>query len=115
MNRILIVILSFSLCACTTFHPAKLPSSQEETDVSSDVYLQSGDRVRIETTDGQVQEFKVVTVTADSVVGKNVTIRISDIASIDSRKFSGAKTTGLVLDAFGVAMAGFVINANEYY
>ncbi len=115
MKRILVVILSFGVCACTSFHPAKVHSSQEEVDAKSISYVQPGDRVRVQTRDGGTQEFRIVSVDANSIAGKRTTIQISDITSIEHRKFSVGKSAGLVLGVIGGITAALAIAVEDAY
>lgn len=57
-------------------------------------------KVKIVTDDGNRYEFKVVDVTDDYIEGGNVKVPVSDIVSIETKKFSGTKTVFMVAGTF---------------
>lgn len=62
--------------------------------ITSDIH--EGDRVTIVTKDGRDVEFKVVSVTSEGVTGDTQqVIYFSDIATLEKRELSVAKTAGL--------------------
>jgi hypothetical protein len=88
---------------CTTLHPiANVPTdlSQHFSDGGA---LHTGDRVIITTLAGTKHELRVRSVRDGVIYGDQDLVPFSEVASIDRRDFSPAKTTTLV-----VVVVGFV-------
>lgn len=101
-----LVVLLMTVCmigGCTTMHPiANVPSdlSQHFSDGGA---LHPGDRVIITTLAGAKHALLVRSVRDGVIYGDHDSVPFSEIASIDRRDFSPAKTTTLVLIIVGVA------------
>jgi hypothetical protein len=83
--------------------PVKLTNRPIEYAVSS------GDKVRIRTTDGKGYNFKVISVDADMVVGKDVEILTKDILSVEVQEDTSLKKslTTLLIVVASVALLGY--------
>ncbi len=95
-GRVLPVLLAALLSAsCTTFAPVKrgdLPSG-----------LKAGDTVRVLTRDGREQQFEIIRVEPDAIVGARERVELADVALLEKREIHVAKTVGLTLAIVGAA------------
>lgn len=90
------------ICGCTTLHPiANAPSdlSQRFGDGGA---LQPGDQVIIKTVTGTKHGLRVSSVSDGVIYGDHDSVPFSEIASIDRREFSAAKTALLVVGIAGI-------------
>lgn len=95
-----VLIMCLLVSSCTSLKVVQISDN-----ITSD--LHEGDRVKIVTKDGRDVEFKVVSVTSESVTGDNQqVIRFSDVAKLEKEELSVVKTAGLagaiVLGLFAV-------------
>ena len=81
---------------CTTSKPIELAPEQLHERISTEDVIQVGDDVRIITSDGVSHKFKVTAITENRVLGKDIDILIADIVALETREFSGGKTSLLV-------------------
>lgn len=97
-----------SICligGCTTLHPiANAPNDLSEHFGDGGV-LQPGDRVIIKTVKGVTHRLRVSSVSDGVIYGDHDSVPFSEIASIDRREFSAAKTTILVVVVAGAVGA----------
>lgn len=103
------------VCGCTTLHPiANVPNdlSQHFSDGGA---LHPGDLVIITTLAGARHELRVQSVRDGVIYGDHESVPFSEIASIDRRDFSSAKTTTLVVVILAVVggIAAAVNSANH--
>lgn len=84
-----VLIMCLLVSSCTSLKVVQISDT-----ITSDIH--AGDRVKIVTKDGRDVEFKVVSVTSESVTGYNQqVIRFSDIAKLEKEELSALKTAGL--------------------
>ena len=95
MRLTLITITLLMVSGCTTLKPVEMPPEQLHGRISAGEIIEVGDSVKIVTTDGTVHKFKVSGITADRITGKNIELPIADIVAVETREFSGGKTTAL--------------------
>ncbi len=107
MVRTLVVTILFGclLSGCSTTKPVDMPADELQQRLSAGEILSSGDKVKIQTADGQSHSFKVSAVTEQAVLGKGVEIAIDDIVGVATREFSGGKTAALA----GGSVAAWVV------
>ncbi len=58
--------------------------------------LKQGDTVKIVTKDGRTPEFEIVSITPDTILGKDQRVDIADITRMEKREIDTGKTAGLV-------------------
>jgi hypothetical protein len=94
--KLLSTIVAILVCSgCTTLEPVQVPSEQLHERMSSGEIVHVGDDVKIATADGKRHQFRVTAVTADTISGEKIDIRIVDVVAVETRKFSGGKTAAL--------------------
>lgn len=85
-----VLIMCLLVSSCTSLKVVQISDTITTSDIHAD------DRVKIVTKDGRDVEFKVVSVTSESVTGDNQqVIRFSDIAKLEKEDLSALKTAGL--------------------
>jgi hypothetical protein len=94
---------------CTTLKPVEMSPELLQQHISEGEVFEVGDYAKIVTTDGVIHKFKVTGVSADEILGKGVEVPISDIVAVETREFSGGKTTAL---AVGSAAILYIIAAS---
>jgi len=108
MKLISMIIIILVASGCTTLKPVEMSPEQLHDRISAGEVIEVGDSVKIVTTDGETHKFKVSAITADGIAGKGIEIPIADIVAVETREFSGGKTTAL---AVGSGVLLYVIAA----
>ena len=113
MKLIPVLIATLVASGCTTLKPVEMSPEQLHGRISTGEVIQVGDTVKIATADGEKYKFKVTSITADHVSGKDIEIPIPDILAVQTREFSGGKTAALaggaaLLYAIGATVAAAV-------
>ena len=106
MKAELIVVLVLALAGCSTLRPVHGSAEELRAQLRAGTLLKAGDDARIVTDDGVKRELIVSAVTNERVEGKNASIPIADIVSIDKRRLSVGKNL-LLLGAIGVGVLGY--------
>lgn len=96
MKSLLVIILALVGSGCTTLKPVEMSPEELQQKVAAGEIIEVGDRVKVVTSDGVVHKFVVTEVAADRVSGKDIDLPIADIIAVETREFSGGKTTALV-------------------
>jgi hypothetical protein len=84
------------MAGCTSLQPVSFEPEVLRREIAAGNIVRRGDRVRVTTTAGETREFKVDLVTGDALVGKDIQVPISDIASIETREYSPGRTGAFV-------------------
>jgi hypothetical protein len=110
-KRCIAVLLSTMLAvpSCTTLRNMPLREINAETIAQQ---VQRGDVVRVYLNSGEEKEFKVTSVGADALMGKNERVPFADIQSLQKRKVSGGKVALVVL---GVVVTAALIGLAAMY
>jgi hypothetical protein len=112
------VVLCVIVCmigGCTTLHPIANAPSDLSQHFSDGGVLQPGDRVIITTVTGARRHLRIRSVRDGVIYGDHDSVPFSEIASIDRRDFSAAKTTILVVVILGVVGAiASAVNSGEH-
>ncbi len=103
-----IIIMAFVASSCTTLKPVEMPPAQLHRTISAGGIIDVGDSVKIVTADGAIHKIRVSAVTADHITGNDIELPIADIVAVETREFSGGKTTAL---AAGSAVLLYAIAA----
>lgn len=98
-------LIVYMLTGCTTLQPIANAPSDLSQHFNDGGVLQAGDRVVITTVTGAKHELRILSVRDGVIYGDHDSVPFSDIASIDRRVFSAAKTTALVVVIAGVVGA----------
>jgi hypothetical protein len=111
-------VLCFIVCligGCTTLQPvANVPSDLSQHFGDGGV-LKPGDRVLITTTTGAKHQFRVSSVHDGVIYGDRDSVPFAEIASVQRRETSAAKTTILVIVVAGlVGGLAAAINSGEH-
>jgi hypothetical protein len=110
------MVLSMIVCmigACTTLHPiANAPGDLSQRFGDGGV-LQPGDRVIITTVTGVTHRLKIRSVRDGVIYGDHDSVPFSEIASVDRRDFSAAKTAIVVVIVLGVVGAAIASVAHS--
>ena len=91
-----IVLMLLIASGCTTSKPIELAPEQLHKRISTEDIIRVGDDVKIVTSDGISHKFKVTAITENRILGKDIDIPIMDIVALETREFSGGKTSLLV-------------------
>jgi len=102
MRLISILLVLLVASACTSMKAVEMSPEQLQQKVSAGEIIKVGDSVQITTSDGRTDKFKVTAITADLVSGKNIQIPVTDILAVQTREFSGGKTTALTAGGLGL-------------
>ena len=96
MKLLTLAVLLLVATGCTSLKPIELAPESLQEKILSDNIINVGDRVKVVTSDGVRSEFKVTAKSEDHIRGKDVDIPIKDIVALETREFSGGKTSALV-------------------
>jgi len=96
MARTLAIFVLLIMTGCTSLQPIELSPEELQNKIVTDQVVAAGDRVKIVTRDGTQHQFKVVAIDNDTIAGKDISIPIGDIIALETREFSGGKTSLLV-------------------
>ncbi len=114
MKRFTIAILIVCMSGCTTFRPITGRPSDLQQGIASGEFLKSGDRVRIETVDNNVHQFTVTSIDPKVIHGKDESIAIDQIASIQKREFNRGHTLALIgFTILGVVVIGVAVGLSQ--
>lgn len=93
-----VLIAALAGSACTTLKPLEAAPDEVQRQLRSAELLQSGDRVRLVTTDETVYEFRVteISLEQDLVIGRDERVPIADVVAVETREVSMGKTALLV-------------------
>lgn len=95
--RLCLTILTlFVVVGCSTLKPVELTPEQLQDKILTENIVREGDRVQVVTFDGTRHSFRVKAVTRDYIEGKDIKIPISEVVALETREFSGGKTSLLV-------------------
>ncbi len=103
MKPLLLLIVFLGATGCTTLKPVQMSPEQLQDRISAGDVLEVGDSVKIVTTDGSVHKFRVTAVTADQIAGQGIEIPVDEIIAVETREFSGGKTTALAAGSVAIA------------
>ena len=111
MKNVALLAAVLLIVACTSLRPVAAPQQEIQRRILSGELLQPGDQVRVVTTDGVVQEFRVGEIKRDEGVltGEGRTMQVADIVTIEKRERSWLKTGFL---AAGVAVGVGLLTAD---
>jgi hypothetical protein len=96
MKSLLVIFFALVACGCTTLKPVEMSPEELQQKIAAGEIIKVGDRVKVVTSDGVVHKFGVTEISTDRVSGKDVDLPIADIIAVETREFSGGKTTALV-------------------
>lgn len=94
-NLAAIVILLFS-GGCTTLKPVELPPEDLQGKILAGEIIEKGDTVKVVTREGKQYRFRVTVITDHFIAGEDVKVSIDDIIAVETREFSGGKTSLLM-------------------
>jgi hypothetical protein len=93
-------VIGFTLVivGCTTLRPADATGQDLQRRILAGDLLDSGDRVRLTTADGDAHDVRIDSVNLDTgtITGGRDTISIGDVIRLEQRVHAPAKTWGLV-------------------
>jgi hypothetical protein len=92
-------------CGCTTLQPIANAPSDLSQHFGDGGVLKPGDRVIITTTSGAKHQFRVSSVHDEVIYGDHDSVPFNEIASVQRRELSEAKTTILVVVIAGAVAA----------
>jgi len=100
---VLVVLLLIFLFACSSMRTVN-----PDTPDAIDNYIVAGDKIRVETNDGEEIQLQVVEVTKDGIIGKGQSIPRNNIKTIKKMDSDVIKSVGLGWGiAFAVVMLSF--------
>lgn len=118
MKRFIVLIAVTSIAGCTTLRPIEGTPTQLQQRISSGELLKTGDRVAIVTTDAKWHQFSVTGLSAGLIEGRAESVPVDQVAALEKREFSRAKTlilvAGIVL-AVGAGIAIVAANATPAF
>ena len=94
---ILISFVMLGAAGCTSLRPVEAPPAELQRLIREEALIKPGDRVRLVTADGAVHELRVkqIDLDRDTVTGKNETVPLADIITVQTRKIAVGKTAAL--------------------
>jgi len=96
MRKLTLIFLFIFTTSCTSLNPVKMSASQLQHKIENMDIVKPGKEIKVYTANGKVHEFEVTSVSKTHITGKNISIPIKDIVALETREFSGGKTTLLV-------------------
>lgn len=101
LNRLLSLVLVIALGGCSTISSSDVFNQDLQDKIRTGHVIKTGDHVIIHTQDNVKHEFTVQRVDEQRIEGRSVdggeiSVRIDDIASLQTKSFSAEKTAGLV-------------------
>lgn len=109
MKEFMVLCLIICLVAsCTTLQPVTGKPGAVQQRIASGALLKPGDYVVVLTEDGKTHYFNVTSINASTIEGRNESISIDQIASIQKPKLSVGKTA-LAVGLTVVAAAALVV------
>lgn len=99
-----------SQAGCTSLQPIAGTPPELQQRIAVRALLEPGDRVLIVTTDGTKHEFTVTAAGPNGIEGKNESVAVDQIASVQKRRFSVARTVWLGV-AVGVVVVWGIVAA----
>ena len=96
MKALLIIAIFITTSGCTTLKPVEMSPEELQGRIAAGEIIEVGDRIKVVTSDGTVHKFEVSGISSDRVSGKDVELPVTDIIAVETREFSGGKTTALV-------------------
>jgi hypothetical protein len=102
MKLILITVVVLFAGGCSTMKPVEMSPEQLQQKISLGEIVKVGDSVQIATSDGKTRKFKVTAITDEHISGKEIEIPVEDIVAVQTKEFSGGKTTALAAGGVGL-------------
>lgn len=98
--------------ACTTLSPKEATPEELQRKLLSGELLQTGERVRLVTTDETVYEFRITEIDLEQglVIGSDEQVPIADVVAVQTREVSMGKTA-LLVGAVGYSVIAIVLVA----
>jgi hypothetical protein len=102
--KIVSILVIINIIGCTSLQTIQAPPEMLHDQIRAQGIVKAGDKVRIITEDRKEHEFVVTAVTEDEINGKDVSIPIDSIVTLETREFSTGKTVLL-----GAGITGTVL------
>ena len=102
LTKGVVLLVATIVAGYTSLKPIELSQDQLHMEIRNNHVVEVGENIKAVTVDGKRHEFKVVEVTATSLVGETESIEIDDIVALETRQFSGGKTALLVGGMYAV-------------
>jgi hypothetical protein len=96
MKYLTLVLSVFLLIGCTSIKPVELPPEKLQERILNGSLISVGDKIQVVTSDGVRSTFEVVSIDGESISSKDQKIHIKDIIALETKSFSGGKTSALV-------------------
>jgi hypothetical protein len=111
MGAALLAAVLVSSTGCTTLRPIEGDPAELQQRINSGDLLKPGDRVVIVASDGRRHRFAIKSIDAGLIKGRSESVPIEQVASLQQRQFSRAKSAALVI---GIGLACTVIGLAAY-
>ena len=98
------ILVIINLIGCTSLQTIEVPPDKLHEQIRRENLVKVGDKVRIITEDQKEHQFVVTAIYEDEIRGKDVTVPIDSIVTLETREFSAGKTVLL-----GVGITGTVL------
>jgi hypothetical protein len=98
MRRLLLLVCVVPICSCTTFRPVGAEDGDLQRRILTEGFLESGDKVRLSTKDGEVHEFRVSEIDREHrlLTGDKEVVLVDEIESLERRELGWGKTGALI-------------------
>jgi len=98
---------SFLVTSCSSLHRVSIPGSETSASIPA---VQVGDTVIVTTRTGEEKKFKVTAIESDALVGKDVRVLYTDMASLSLKHYTTSSTalTILIIGAIAAVVVGVV-------
>ncbi|MDQ7049559.1 MAG: hypothetical protein Q9M92_08455 [Enterobacterales bacterium] len=100
MKAAFVFLMVFVVYGCTSLRPIELSPLDLQAKIVEENIIQIGDEVKLVTSNGIHHEFTIESISSSVIKGKNTEVLVKDIVAIETREFSGGKTSLLVGGSF---------------
>jgi len=104
MKFLWVLFSFFLLISCTSVRPISLSPNELQKQITVGHIIKTGDEVKIETRDGKIHRFKVLSVTNNYIAGRNIKIPIKEISQVNKVEISMGKTIALIAGVIVLAI-----------
>jgi hypothetical protein len=109
--KIISIMVIINLIGCTSLQTIEAPPDKLHEQIRHENLVNVGDKVRIITEDEKEHQFVVTAINESEIRGKDVTVPIDSIVSVQKREFSSNKTTFTVIGTLMVIVAAVPVIA----
>lgn len=91
--KVINFLAMLNFIGCTSLQTIEAPPNKLHEQIRHENLIKVGDKVKIVTEDQKEHEFVVIAINEEEIRGKDVTVPIDSIVSVQTREFDSNKTT----------------------